>query len=98
MTLPFNARLFGKKASFSAASPATSLTRASALSNLGLVHHLLGQMAQAVEAYRSAVQILEQPRPVPSDAGTAQLVLPQVYANLGLAYWQSGDPVTAYQQ
>jgi CHAT domain-containing protein len=77
--------------------PATSITRASALSNLGLVHHLLGKLAPAVEAYRSAIQLLEQPRPVQTDAAMAQLELPQVYANLGLAYWQSGDPVSAYQ-
>jgi CHAT domain-containing protein len=78
-----------------------SLTYASALNNLGLVYQRTGLVQQAVGAYERAMAILERiPDSIAtlSTEGTRQPAHLNVRANLGLAYWQSGDVTRAAQQ
>lgn len=74
-----------------------SLTYASALSNLGLVYHRTGAIPRAIETYEKALAIMEQ---VPAfnvggSESTGQQAQLNLRANLGLAYWQQGDPARA---
>ena len=75
-----------------------SLTYASALSNLGLVYHRTGALPRAIETYEKALATMEQ---VPGSfnvggsESTGQQAQLNLRANLGLAYWQQGNPVRA---
>ena len=74
-----------------------SLTHASALNNVGVIHHQMGSLPRALEAYESSLVILDGgqvPATSPFGAGSDNALV-RVHANLTLVYWQQGDVAQA---
>ena len=81
-----------------ASARSSSLTYASALNNLGVIHHRSGATDRALEAYQKSLAVYERNAVALQDRYTAaQDPLLQVHANLGLANWRAGAVPQAYR-